>query len=166
MATALVSNTLNLVVLAYLEPYKGSLINLLQMSVLLITCGINFTGLILNYLTLSRDYNTHVTKSISKEVSLLRQTNATKLVIQIFSIALMSVLIGSLIYRNLPKLLNFLRRKVLSQRNTNVEHEKDLDGIELNTNPLRRTVKLKKSVDLSISINDHHTHARDESLKM
>eukprot|EP00948_MAST-09A_sp_MAST-9A-sp1_P003775 g3775.t1 len=175
MATALVANTLNLVVLAYLKPYKGSLINLLQMGVLLITCGINFTGLILNYLTLSKNYNTHVTKSISKANSLLRQTNTTKLVIQIFSIALMSLLIGSLMHRNLPKLLLFLRRKSsLVQRNENIEHKKDLDGIELdtlnplrhNTNPLRHAMKLTKSNHLSISINDHHSHKRDESRKI
>ena len=156
MATALVANTLNLVVLAYLEPYKGSLINLLQMGVLLITCGINFTGLILNYLNLSKEYNTHVTKSISKANSILRQTNATKLLIQVFSIALMSLLIGSLIYRNLPKFIKYIRSKILVE-NTNPDG--NAPAIELKTNPLQKNTK-------SSHIKHSSTATPEEKLKI
>merc|ERR1711871_78016 len=50
MATALVVNVINFGILCYLQPYKKHYINSLQIGVLVVTCGINFTGLVLNYL--------------------------------------------------------------------------------------------------------------------
>ena len=54
LATALLLNIINLLLLAYFYPYKNPFYNGLQVGVLIITTGVNFYGLIVNHLVLSR----------------------------------------------------------------------------------------------------------------